>query len=556
MNWLEKNGLTYKGVKFPAAFGKEGLAGVIATEVIPPFTEICDLPCRLLLSLDFVRGGELKGIFEKNSELFYHDKEADSLCFSVHFLRMMIKGDSFWKDYINRMLSQDIELCCQWSNDLLEEFQDPILKLNIKGYGKEIEKHWKSISGILAKHPDKFPKDKWNRTIYMKIYKYVATHAFSGSMPCTMILPFAECFNHENYCPIYLDFYLKSKGKPAVTEEKYDPNLNLKDVLKEKQVWELPNDPDSEYEASESEKEEEEKEEDEDEDDKPSLTTKINSKYKWWNPKNDDIHYFMRTGAKAIPANSQVYYSYGTRSNSELLTTFGFLLIPNRQDNLKIVLWNNLSPWHNLKGCLNSLLVGEGMAAKIVADYKEGLFDVEDPVYKDTELASKIITLCWTRIPSRTLMSYIRKHQMAQFKGKDADKIMMLAPVIIEFEIECLEIAIQILLLKKKTWKTSIEEDLVRLKETKEGNKWRWQNCIYYRIGQKKLLEFHIEVYGLLIEILKNINNPEYKYKEAYMKQVEKCEKEEEVVANRLILRSYLQKLAQSHKLLLNIPYQ
>eukprot|EP00826_Nyctotherus_ovalis_P011420 TRINITY_DN12977_c0_g5_i1.p1 TRINITY_DN12977_c0_g5~~TRINITY_DN12977_c0_g5_i1.p1 ORF type:complete len:552 (-),score=139.05 TRINITY_DN12977_c0_g5_i1:137-1792(-) len=551
MKWLEANGLTYRSVRFPAAFGKEGIPGVIATEDVPPFTEICDLPYRLLLSLDFVRAGELKSIFEKNSALFFHDKEADSICFAVHFLRMLIKGDSFWKSYIHRMLSQDTEMCYQWSDDLLEELQDHTLKLNIKGYGKEVESHWKSVTAVFAKHPDKFPKDKWNRSTYMKIYKYVSTHSFSGSMPCTMMLPFAECFNHENYCPIYLDFYQKSKGKGNLNEEKYDPNLNLQEELKGKQLWELPKDPDSEYEGSESEKDE-----DEDEDEEGSLTTKIHSNYKWWNPKSDDIHCYMRTGAKMIPANSHVYYSYGVRSNSDLLTTFGFLLMPNRLDNLKIVLWNNLNPWHNLKDSFTSLLVPEGLAARVAADYKEGLFDTEDPAYKEAELAAKVVKLCWSRVPSRTLMTYIRKQQMAQYKGKDGDKIMISTPLVVEFEIDCLEVAVQILLLKKNTWKSSVEEDVKVLEETKAGNKWRWQQCVYYRIGQKKLLEFHIEAYKLLIEILKNVSKPEHKYKEAYMMPVEKCEEEQEVVANRLVFKSYLQKLALNRKLLLKIPYQ
>ena len=552
MKWLEENGLTYKSIKFPAAFGNNGIPGVISTEEIPPFTEICDIPCKLLLSLDFIRKGELKSIFEKNKSLFYQEKEADSICFSVHFLRMMIKGDSFWKAYINRMLSQDTELCCQWSDDLLEELQDPIFVLNIKGYGKELEKQWKNVSAVLTKNPEKFPKDKWNRTMYMKIYKYVSTHTFGGHMPCSMAIPFAECFNHENCCPIYLEIFQLSKGKPPITEEIFDPDADYSEMLNEKQIWHLPKDPEMDIEEEGSEDESDEDYEEE----KSKLITKINPSYKWWNPTNSDIHCFMRTGPKPIPANSQIYYWYGVRANSDLMNNFGFLLVPNSQDMLKMVLWNNLNPWTNLKTNINSIFVPESMAAKIATEYKETLFDVEDPNYVDAEIGSRIVKLCWYKVPSESLMSYIRKQQMPQYKGANSEQLMMSNPIIPEFEIECLEIAIQILLLKKKTWKTSIEEDIKVLEETKTRKKWRWLNCVYYRIAYKKLLEFHIEAYKLLIEILKNIINPNDKYKDAYMKLTQYDKDENEIIVNRLIFRNYLQKLAQSRKFMLNVPFE
>ena len=154
-------------------------------------------------------------------------------------------------------------------------------------------------------------------------------------------------------------------------------------------------------------------------------------------------------------------------------------------------------------------------------------------------------------------MTYIRKQQMNIYKGKDADKIMISEQVVIEFEIECLLIAIEILERKKKIMnKTTIEFDLAKLEETKAGNKWRWAECIYYRIGQKKLLDMNIEAHKLLVEILKNIQESS-SYKAGYMKPCPKYEKDEaEVIENRLLFSGYLKRLAITRKHFLGIPYE
>ncbi len=143
------------------------------------------------------------------------------------------------------------------------------------------------------------------------------------------------------------------------------------------------------------------------------------------------------------------------------------------------------------------------------------------------------------------------------YKGKDADKLMVTGQIVIEFEIDCLLVAVEILERRKKMNTTSLEEDLKCLEQIKAGNKWRWAECLYYRINQKRLLDFHIESYKLLVEILKNIQSAGSKYKEGYMKLCPKYEKDEtEATENRLLFKDYLRQLAQARKLLLGIPYE
>jgi len=542
------------------------MPGVLSTEEIPANTEIVSIPSKFLLSLDYVRTSpELKAMFEKNNYLFYHDKEADSICLTVYLIRMLIKEDPFWLPYINRALSKELEFPYQWTDDLLKELQDQTLITDIKGYGKDVMKQWNNVSGVLIKYPDLFPKPKWDCATYMKLYKYVATHSFGGMMPCSMIVPFAECFNHENCHPIFLEFVMKGKEKPAdwfISEYANSKSIEeYQEIIKTKQIWNLPKDIDFDYYKKDDEKSEEDEndENEEDEDSDTLLKTKIHSAYaEWWAPMHPDISCIMRTGGKPIPAGTHIFYSYGARTNADLLSSFGFILVPNQQDKMSITLWNNLNPWINLKGYMNSLVVSEEIAAKVETDYQDTLFDTEDSAFRDLTVSTKTIKIGWLGLPSRSLMSFVRKQQMTHYKGKDSDKIMMSGQVVAEFEIECLEICIDILTKKKKQWKSTVEEDLKILEEVnKTPAKWRLSECLNYRILQKKLLDFNIEAYSLLIEILKNISQEGVKYKDAYMKIVPKYEKDEkEVMENRLLFKDYLRQLAQARKLLLDIPYE
>ncbi len=142
---------------------------------------------------------------------------------------------------------------------------------------------------------------------------------------------------------------------------------------------------------------------------------------------------------------------------------------------------------------------------------------------------------------------------MAHYKGKDAAALLMSGPLVPEFEIECLQLAIEILERRQQGLKSSFADDALQLAEAKAGKKWRWMECLYYRMGQKKLLEFHIAAYRLLILILQNIVTSGLKFKDAYLKPCPPFESSStEVPPNRMIFREYLRQLALSRKAFLN----
>ncbi len=338
-------------------------------------------------------------MFEKNNFLFFHSRDADSLCFTVFLMRQLIKGDSFWAPYVQRVIDKDFELAYQWSDDLLRELQNPTLMTNIKGYGKDSEKQWEKINNILQRSPELFPKDKYSRDTYYRIMKYVSTHAFGGSMPCPMMVPFGECFNHGNETELYLDLAFHGKeGEPWKTDTRKTA-AEYKEVLKQKQIWNIRL-PDDGMEDEIEEKEESSDEEEEGKDD-DVLVTKINENYSWWSPQNPEIHCYIQSGSSVIPKDSHVYYAYGKRTNADLMLNFGFVLSPNKYDTYRIVVWNNLNPWHNLKDDLNVVLVKDELATRVGTDYPDLVCDPEDPAFKELEVTTRTIKLGWNHLPSR-----------------------------------------------------------------------------------------------------------------------------------------------------------
>ena len=93
-----------------------------------------------------------------------------------------------------------------WERSELKEFQDAVLISNIDNYRAEFEIEWQMFHKCMSKYkydhiipgvsdPD---NERELREHYITAYLTVITRCFGWGLPCTTLIPFADCINHHN----------------------------------------------------------------------------------------------------------------------------------------------------------------------------------------------------------------------------------------------------------------------------------------------------------------------------------------------------------------------
>ena len=93
-----------------------------------------------------------------------------------------------------------------WEESELAEFQDAVLIKQIKQYREEFEDDWKEIHAVFHKNkydhilPGASDAENFDalRELYVRAFDSVVTRCFGWGLPCTMMVPFADCINHHN----------------------------------------------------------------------------------------------------------------------------------------------------------------------------------------------------------------------------------------------------------------------------------------------------------------------------------------------------------------------
>jgi hypothetical protein len=68
----------------------------------------------------------------------------------------------------------------------------------VKEYGIELDEQWDLIRKVLDIYPEQFNPDFCTEALFKKISSIVTTRCFGWSLPCVMVVPFADCLNHSN----------------------------------------------------------------------------------------------------------------------------------------------------------------------------------------------------------------------------------------------------------------------------------------------------------------------------------------------------------------------
>ena len=114
----------------------------------------------------------------------------------VFVLYELCKGeDSFWYPFFE--ITDKPDLLTDWSEKDLYELQDQSMKQRTLDDVEEIEDSFEVIRSVAEQHPDIFNLAKFTLDQFKLAKNIVDTRCFGYSLPCNMLVPFADCANHH-----------------------------------------------------------------------------------------------------------------------------------------------------------------------------------------------------------------------------------------------------------------------------------------------------------------------------------------------------------------------
>ena len=178
-----------------------------ASKDVAPMTAFLYVPFSLIICEHNIRkrNPSLAKLYDDHPELFKKHREAEYNLLIIFIMHEISQGEkSFWYPYLEIINRPDLPF--MWSDSELDEFQDAVLIRTIKSYREEFESDWKEIYSVfhLKKYDHILPgvSDAGNfeslRELYIRAFDSVVTRCFGWGLPCTMMVPFADCINHHN----------------------------------------------------------------------------------------------------------------------------------------------------------------------------------------------------------------------------------------------------------------------------------------------------------------------------------------------------------------------
>ena len=205
--WLIKGGAKISAIEYPVAFGPNGvLTGIAAAKDIQPGDLLVEMPESLTFNRVTVLKSEIGHLVKKHPEVFDRHEEVDQSLIIYAFYEKLKGESSFWKpafDIIN--LSH---LPAFWTQEEIDEFQDPVMLSRIKKYRETYEGDWKNLHKVFGenKYDEYFPgisdpsKEKELKAIYEWCFVAITTRFLQPEfhLELGVFLPFFDCINHKH----------------------------------------------------------------------------------------------------------------------------------------------------------------------------------------------------------------------------------------------------------------------------------------------------------------------------------------------------------------------
>lgn len=125
------------------------------------------------------------------------NQDRDICTLMVYLIYERLQGeDSFYFPYLDVVESPTPT--CFWPTELLERSDHKEFRYGMIEARKKCDVEWAKMDKHIARYPQLFPPEKVSKDLYMWALGFVQSRAFGWGLPCTMLVPLADCLNHSN----------------------------------------------------------------------------------------------------------------------------------------------------------------------------------------------------------------------------------------------------------------------------------------------------------------------------------------------------------------------
>ncbi|OMJ93492.1 hypothetical protein SteCoe_3464 [Stentor coeruleus] len=224
-NWAIANGILMPSLQFPIAYWDEGIIGIGAKVDLPTNKAFMFIPTVLVISPSVAKKSLISSIFSAYPYFFAGHDNAEFDILLVFLVYEKSKGSSSkWHTYFEAI--NDLELLCDWSENDLQQLQDPLLVYHAREFAEKISKKFDEIKEVFDEHSDFFPQGPSLREYFEWSYRVLSTR--SVEMNELSLIPMADFINVSNNELVY-EYYdadvLNSKANHP------EGNIDLRDFL-------------------------------------------------------------------------------------------------------------------------------------------------------------------------------------------------------------------------------------------------------------------------------------------------------------------------------------
>ena len=208
--WMDDNDIIAPRIKFPVRYGKFGLIGAGCIEEIGPCEAFWFVPVKLIMRSDHIWNTEIGFILDEFQEVIDENtRDLQHFYLLLFLLYEKCKGaKSLWHPYFEIVQIGDKDLPHQWEEDEIRLLEDELFIDEVLQFKEDVLKEWEIIRDIANKYSDYFPKEHMTDENLNWCTNTVMTRGFGIGLNFTMIVPFADWFNHYNmdtgselFCP-------------------------------------------------------------------------------------------------------------------------------------------------------------------------------------------------------------------------------------------------------------------------------------------------------------------------------------------------------------------
>ena len=94
-------------------------------------------------------------------------------------------------------------------------------------FREDVNKEWVLLKRICLKHPESFPPEKLTKDNLIKCTNILLTRAFGLGLNFTMLVPYADSWNHYNidsgwdlFCPVLHQLSMQDLSSPSFFDAK------------------------------------------------------------------------------------------------------------------------------------------------------------------------------------------------------------------------------------------------------------------------------------------------------------------------------------------------